>query len=650
MEVPEGRLKREVFMSAIKVVLPDGNKIELEDGGNILAVAKRIGSRLAKAALGGKINGTIVGLDQELSDGDKVEILTFDSDEGKDIYRHSTAHLMAAAVKRLRPEAMLAIGPSIEDGFYYDIDVTPPLTEGDLEAVEAEMAKIVKEDVPFVRKEVSKEEALEFFKDDPYKTELIEGLEDGSITFYESGDFVDLCRGPHLPSTKKIKAFKLLSLAGAYWRGDENRNMLQRIYGTAFPKRKALDEHLELLEEAAKRDHRKLGKALDLFSFHKEAPGFPFFHPNGMIVMNELIDFWRIEHRKRGYGEVSTPLILDRALWEQSGHWDHYKDNMYFTQVDERDFAIKPMNCPGGMLIYKNSMWSYRDLPLRMAELGTVHRHEKSGQLHGLTRVRMFTQDDAHIFMTEDQIEDEVIGVIDFVDYVYSVFGLTYEIELSTRPEKAIGSDEMWENATQGLQNALDKTGMPYRINEGDGAFYGPKIDFHVRDCLKRSWQCATIQLDFAMPEKFSLEYVGKDGERHRPVMIHRVIYGAMERFLAILIEHFAGAFPVWLAPVQAIVIPVSTVFEDYATKVKNELLEKGYRVKLDMSSESLKYKIRLAQTQQIPYMLVVGEREKETGSVSVRHRRKGDIGTLKLEDFVEKMRNEIETKTLDED
>ncbi|MEA3365888.1 MAG: threonine--tRNA ligase, partial [Candidatus Hydrogenedentes bacterium] len=473
-------------------------------------------------------------------------------------------------------------------------------------------------------------------------------LEDGQITYYKHDDFVDLCRGPHLPSTGKIKAFKLLSLAGAYWRGDERRPMLQRIYGTAFPTQKALDEHLKLLAEAEKRDHRKLGKQLDLFSFHPEGPGFPFFHPKGMIVMNQLMEFWREEHRKHHYGEVSTPMILDRKLWEQSGHWDHYKENMYFTQIDERDFAVKPMNCPGGMLIYKSSLHSYRDLPLRLAEVGTVHRHEKSGVLHGLFRVRVFTQDDAHIFMTPDQIQDEVIELIDFVDAVYSVFGLDYTVELSTRPENSIGTTEMWERATAALRNALDTKGIAYKINEGDGAFYGPKIDFHVRDCLKRSWQCATIQLDFAMPEKFDLEYVGSDGETHRPAMLHRVIYGAIERFLAVLIEHYGGAFPTWLAPVQCVVIPISEAHNSYASQVRDRLFDAGLRVEADLGDDTMQYKIRSAQTQQVPYMLVVGDRERESGGVSVRHRRQGDIGVMSLDAFIKRIQEEIATKALD--
>ncbi|NIA14214.1 MAG: threonine--tRNA ligase [Nitrospiraceae bacterium] len=636
-------------MSAIHVELPDGSGLELEAGSTVLNAAERIGSRLAKAALAGKVNGEPADLSTVLNDGDRIEILTFDSEEGKNVFRHSASHVMASAIQRVRPDVKFAIGPAIEDGFYYDIDTQPPFTEEDLASIEREMARIVQENLPFVRKEMSKADAIAYFseKGETYKVELLEELEDGTITFYEDGDFVDLCRGPHVPSTGRIKAFKLLSLAGAYWRGDSDRPMLQRIYGSAFPKKKALDEHLALLAEAEKRDHRKLGRQLDLFSFHEQGPGFPFFHPKGMVVLNELLAFWRDEHRKRGYGELRTPILLDRGLWEQSGHWDHYQENMYFTEIDERTYAIKPMNCPGGMLVYKNQMHSYRDLPLRWAELGTVHRHEKSGVLHGLSRVRMFTQDDAHIFMTEEQIQDEVIGIIDFIDYVYGVFGLEYTIELSTRPVGSIGTDEMWEVATNGLRSALKTKGVPFRINEGDGAFYGPKIDFHVRDSLKRSWQCATIQLDFAMPEKFELEYIGRDGQAHRPVMIHRVIYGAIERFLGILIEHFAGAFPVWLAPVQAVVVPVARDHADYAYEVRKRLFDRGIRVEVDASDETMKYRIRHAQTQQVPYMLVVGDRERESDSVSVRHRRKADLGSMTVEAFTTKILAEIAAKAI---
>jgi len=638
-------------MSSIHLFLPDGSSIEMPEDSTALALAQRISPRLAKEALAARINDTLADLTTTLREGDRVEILTFDSEEGRTVFRHSASHLMASAIRRLRPDAKLAIGPAIEDGFYYDIDLKPQFTEEDLPAIEAEMAKIAQEDITFERQVISKQEAISLFQEqgEGYKVELLEALPEGeTVTLYRHGAFVDLCRGPHVPSTGRFKAFKLLSVAGAYWRGDSSRPMLQRVYGTAFPKKSELEEHLTRLAEAEKRDHRKLGKQLDLFSFHEEGPGFPFFHPKGMVILNTLIDFWRQEHRKRHYGELRTPLILDRGLWEQSGHWDHYKENMYFTQIDERDFAVKPMNCPGGMLVYKSRMRSYRDLPMRWAELGAVHRHEKSGVLHGLSRVRMFTQDDAHIFMTEDQIQEEVIGIIDFVDYVYGILGLEYHVELSTRPDNAIGSDEMWEIATQGLRNALDAKKMSYKINEGDGAFYGPKIDFHVRDSIKRSWQCATIQLDFAMPERFELEYIGQDGQAHRPVMVHRVIYGSIERFLGMLIEHFAGAFPVWLAPVQAMVIPVSSQYNDYGRKVCDRLFEAGLRVELDGSDETLKYKIRAAQTQQIPYMLIAGERERDTNSVSVRHRRQGDAGSMLVEEFLAKIQHEVLTKVRD--
>lgn len=637
-------------METIEIHLPDNSTIQLPSGSTALDLAARISNRLAKEAVGAKINGVVKDLTTPLCHGDTVEILTFDSPDGQAVFRHSASHIMASAILRVRPHTRLAIGPAIEDGFYYDIETDPPLTEEDFPAIEAEMQRIVQENAPFVRKEVSKEEALRYFESrgDVYKVELIKDLPDGTVTYYQHGDFIDLCRGPHLPSAGKVKAFKLLSVAGAYWRGDERNPMLQRIYGTAFPSTKQLEEYLRLRAEAEKRDHRKLGRQLDLFSFHSVGPGFPFFHPKGMVVLNALMEFWREEHRKRGYGEVRTPIVLDRVLWEQSGHWDHYKENMYFTVIDDRDFAIKPMNCPGGMLIYKSALRSYRDLPLRLAEVGTVHRHEKSGVLHGLTRVRMFTQDDAHIFMTPDQIQSEVTSLIDFVDSVYAVFGLEYSIELSTRPEKSIGTDEMWNTATDALKNALDHKGVAYKINEGDGAFYGPKIDFHVRDCLKRSWQCATIQLDFAMPEKFDLEYTGADGERHRPVVIHRVIYGAIERFFGILIEHFGGAFPAWLAPVQAMVIPVSPAFEEYGRSVLDRLTQQGFRVEMNCSSETLNYRIRSAQTQQIPYMLVVGERERENDSVSVRHRRKGNIGTMSVVEFLQRLRDEVQSKALD--
>ncbi len=637
-------------MNPIHVELPDGSQKELEEGSTAEDLVNQIGKRLAKDATGARINGEVKSLMTPLQDGDTVEILTFDSQDGRDVFRHSAAHLMASAIKRIRPDAKLAIGPAIEDGFYYDIDADPPLSEEEFSRIEEEMARIVKEDSRFERIEVSKDDALRFFgdQDEVYKIEMINELEDGTITYYRHGEFVDLCRGPHLPSTGRIKAFKLLSLAGAYWRGDEKRPMLQRVYGTAFPAQKQLDEHLKNLEEAEKRDHRRLGKQLDLFSFHGEGPGFPFFHPKGMTILNTLLEYWREEHRKERYGEIRTPIMLDRGLWERSGHWDHYRENMYFSKIDERDVAVKPMNCPGAMLVYKTARRSYRDLPLRLAEMGTVHRHEKSGVLHGLTRVRMFTQDDAHIYLTIDQIQDEVISLINFVDRMYAAFGLEYHVELSTRPEKYIGSEEAWETATESLRQALERKGLDYKVNEGDGAFYGPKIDFHVRDCLKRSWQCATIQLDFAMPEKFDLEYTGSDGEAHRPVIIHRVIYGAIERFFGILVEHFAGAFPVWLAPVQVMVVPVGEQFNEYAIGVRDELFAEGVRAEADLRDDTMKYKIRDAQTHKIPYMLVVGEREQASGAVAVRHRKLGDLGAMDLAAFKQRLHHEIAAKSLD--
>lgn len=638
-------------MSDIQVTLPDGTAKSVQEGSTPEDLAKSIGPRLAKAATGARINGEVRDLMAPLGDGDRVEILTFDQQAGKDVLRHSASHVMATAIMRLRPKTRLAIGPPIEDGFYYDIDTDPPLTDEDLPAIEAEMEKIVQENQPFERIEVSKEDALAHFRanDDVYKVELINELDDGTITYYRNGDFVDLCRGPHLPGTGRVKAFKLLNLAGAYWRGDEKRPMLQRIYGTAFPSKKELEEHLMLLKEAEKRDHRKLGKELDLFSFQPYGPGFPFFHPKGMVVLNALMEYWREEHRKHGYDEIRTPIMLEQVLWERSGHWDHYQENMYFTEIDERRFAIKPMNCPGAMLIFKTGLRSYRDLPMRLAEVGTVHRHEKSGVLHGLSRVRMFTQDDAHLFMTPSQIQDEVTATIDFVDAVYKAFGFEYTVELSTRPENSIGSDDVWEQATSALRKAMDAKGLKYKINEGDGAFYGPKIDFHIRDCLKRSWQCATIQLDFAMPQNFDLEYIGADGQAHRPVVIHRVIYGSIERFFGILIEHFAGAFPVWLAPVQVRMIPVASAYNDYANKVRTTLFDAGIRVDVDDSDETMGYKIRAAQTQKIPYMLIVGEREKEASAVAVRHRKKGDLGAMPVEAFLEQVQGEIASRALDD-
>ena len=556
---------------------------------------------------------------------------------------------MAQAIKRLYPDTKLAIGPSIEDGFYYDIDRETPLVAEDLEKIEAEMKKIVKEDLPIKQYTMPRAEAIAYFKekDEPYKVELIEDLpEDSVISFYSQGEFTDLCAGPHLMSTKPVKAFKLTSLAGAYWRGSEKNKMLQRVYGTSYPKKAELEEYLHMMEEAKKRDHRKLGKELGLFMMREEGPGFPFFLPKGMELKNQLLDYWREIHKKAGYVEISTPIMLSRHLWETSGHWDHYKDNMYTTVIDDEDFAIKPMNCPGGILVYESEPRSYRDLPLRMGELGLVHRHEKSGQLHGLMRVRCFTQDDAHIFMTPEQVRDEIKGVVKLINEVYSLFGFKYHVELSTRPEDSMGSDEDWDMATEALRGALDDLGLPYVVNEGDGAFYGPKIDFHLEDSIGRTWQCGTIQLDFQLPLRFNLEYTGADGEKHRPIMIHRVIFGSIERFIGILIEHFAGAFPTWLAPVQVKVLPISDKYMDYAQKVLDELNNSGVRAEIDTRAEKIGYKIREAQMKKIPYMLVVGAKEEEDGLVSIRSRFEGDEGQKSLTDFLAAIKMEIQAKT----
>ena len=564
----------------------------------------------------------------------------------QEVLRHTTAHIMAQAVLRLWPETKIAIGPVIKNGFYYDFDLEHRFSPEDLQTIEAEMEKIVEEAHPIVREEISNADAVALFRaqNQDYKLELLEGLDSG-VSVYRQGDFVDLCRGPHLENTSKVKHFKLQSIAGAYWRGDSNRPMLQRIYGTAFLNGKDLREHLRMLEEAAKRDHRVLGRQLDLFSIQDEGPGFPFFHPKGMVLRNMLEEYWREEHRKHGYVEIKTPIMLHEELWHQSGHWDNYKDNMYFAKIDEQNFAIKPMNCPGAMLIYKRKLHSYRDLPIRMAEMGLVHRHELSGTLHGLMRVRAFTQDDAHIFMLPSQIQEEIEGVIDFVDEVYKVFGFKYHVELSTKPENAIGDDHMWDVAIESLRKSLESKELNYVVNEGDGAFYGPKIDFHLEDSIGRTWQCATIQLDFAMPERFDLTYIDEDNERKRPVMIHRVLFGALERFMAILVEHTAGAFPTWLAPVQVQVIPVGDDYLEYADKVANSLFEEGIRVEVDRRSEKMGKKIREAQLQQIPYMLIVGEKEREANQVSVRHRREGDLGSQEVEHFVNKIKEEIAKK-----
>lgn len=634
----------------IKVTLPDETIREVLQGTTILETAGAISTTLKKNAVAGKIDGRSVDLNQAIEHDSHIEIVTLDSKEGLEIYRHSTAHIMAQTIKRIYGfrAVKLGIGPVIEDGFYYDIDIEKPLSVDDLVAIEQEMEHIILENIPFVRRIVSRLEAIKIFEElqEPYKLELIRDLPDNAeISIYDQGDFFDLCRGPHLPTTGRVKAFKLLSVAGAYWRGDSNNKMLQRIYGTSFPKKAQLDEHLLFLEEAKKRDHRKLGKELELFMFSEEAPGMPFYLPKGMTIRSELENFARELQRQRDYQEVRTPLMLNNRLWENSGHWDHYKDNMYFTNVDENKFALKPMNCPGHMLIYKNSLHSYRELPIRISEFGQVHRHEFSGALNGMMRVRTFCQDDAHLFVLPEQIEDEINRVIALIDHVYQVFGFEYKIELSTRPEDYMGSEVLWDQAEQSLQNVLDKRGIQYRVNEGDGAFYGPKIDFHILDALKRSWQCGTIQLDFQMPEKFDLAYIGEDNLKHRPVVIHRAVYGSIDRFIGIITEHFAGAFPLWLAPVHVKLLPISEHYIDYALQVKNSLDEAGIRVEMDIRNEKLGYKIREAQVQKVPYMLVVGENEKNSNSVSVRKRGEGDLGSTSILEIIEQINGEIRNK-----
>jgi len=594
--------------------------------------------KCAKGAVAARFNGTLVDLHYKLTAGGFLEPVYIASEEGLEVLRHSASHLLAQAVKRLYPGTKLGIGPAIKDGFYYDLDVPQQISEEALLKIEQEMRRIVKENLPITRKVLTKEEAKALFaeKEEIYKLELIEELPDSEVSIYEQGEFLDLCRGPHVPSTSHIKHFKLLSLAGAYWRGDEKNKMLTRIYGTAFGTKEELEAYITRMEEAKRRDHRKLGKELDLFSIQPEGPGFPFFHPKGMVIINKLVDFWRKEHEKRGYCEIRTPLILDRDLWIRSGHWDHYRENMYFTEIDERPFAIKPMNCPGGILVYKSRIRSYRDLPLRMAELGTVHRHERSGVLHGLMRVRCFTQDDAHLYVTPDQIKEEILGIMDLVKYVYKdVFGFNYRVELSTKPEKAMGDPLMWEKAEKALEEALETAGVEFKVNPGDGAFYGPKIDFHLEDCIGRTWQCGTIQLDFQMPEKFDITYVGPDGEHHRPVMLHRTVFGSLERFLGILIEHYAGAFPFWLAPVQVKILPVRGEYNGYASEVFDKLKEKGFRVELDQREEKLGKKIRDAQMEKIPYMLVLGSKEAQEQTVAVRERQAGDLGSMTLDELV---------------
>ncbi len=635
----------------IKVTLPDESVKEVEQGTKVSEVASSIGSGLARNALGGMVDGEVVELNHPITKDCRLKILTFDDDEGKLILRHTASHVMAQAIKRLFPEAKLAIGPAVDDGFYYDMDIDRSFTPEDFGPIEVEMKKIVDADYPIVREVKSKDEAIKFMKDkgEPYKVELIEDLPDGEeISFYTQGEYTDLCAGPHLPSTGMVKVFKLLSVAGAYWRGDEHNKMLQRIYGTAFTKKKDLEDYTNMLEEAKKRDHRKLGKELDLFSIQDEGPGFPFFHPNGMILRNELESFWREEHAKRGYQEIKTPIILNEDLWHRSGHWDHYKDDMYFTKIDGETYAIKPMNCPGSILVYNTHLHSYRELPIRLAELGIVHRHELSGALHGLMRVRCFTQDDAHLFMAPEQVKEEVLKVIDLADYFYKLFGFDYHVELSTRPENSMGTDEQWAKATDDLKDALEATGMDYKINEGDGAFYGPKIDFHLRDSLGRTWQCGTIQLDFQMPERFELVYIGQDGEKHRPVMVHRTILGSIERFIGILTEQFAGAFPVWLSPKQVQIIPITDKHQKYAEEILESVKKAGIRADIDTRNEKMGYKIREAEVQKTPYMIIVGDKEAESGSVSVRERKKGDIGSISLDSFIDMVKEKINSKAID--
>lgn len=632
----------------MNIVLKNGDKLELADGASAQDAAQRISEGLARAAVAAKINGRLCDLTSPLAEGDTLEIVTVKDPEGLHVYRHTCAHVLAQAIKTIYPTCKLAIGPVIDNGFYYDIDFKTPITMEDFAKIEAEMKKIVKSNLPIERFTLPRKEAIALMSKyrETYKVELIQDLPEGEeISFYKQGAFTDLCRGPHLPSTGKIKAFKLVSIAGAYWRGDEKKKMLTRIYGTAFAKKEEMDEYFQMLEEAKKRDHVKLGKEMKLFALLGEGKGFPFFLPNGMILKNTLIDYWRQIHRREGYVEVQTPMILTRSLWETSGHWDHYKDNMYTTKIDGEDCAIKPMNCPGGMLVYKTSPHSYKDFPIRMGELGLVHRHEKSGQLHGLMRVRCFTQDDAHIFMLPEQITEEIKGVVRIIDEVYSLFGFKYHVELSTRPDNSMGSDEDWEAATNALKTALDELGLPYSINEGDGAFYGPKIDFHLEDSIKRTWQCGTIQLDFQMPQRFDLEYVGEDGMKHRPIMIHRVVFGSIERFIGILIEHFAGKFPVWLSPEQVRVLPVTDRAAGYAEELVKQMNGMGLRASADLRKEKIGRKILDAELEKVPYKLVVGDKEMESGTVSVRRRGEGDIGVMEKEKFFALAKEENDTK-----
>lgn len=635
----------------MKITLKDGSVKEYASPMSAADIAKDISMGLYRNACVCRINGEVKDLRTVISDDAALEILTFDNEEGKRAFNHTASHIMAQAVKRLYPKVKLTIGPAIEDGFYYDFDTETPFGPEDLAKIEAEMKKIVKEGFALEKFELAPDEAIKLMqeKDEPYKVELInEHAGKGEhISFYKQGEFTELCAGPHLMDVKPVKAFKLTNCTGAYWRGDAKNKMLCRVYGTAFPKASMLEEHLAMLEEAKKRDHRKLGKELGLFTIMEEGPGFPFFLPKGMVLKNTLVDYWREIHRKAGYYEIQTPMILNRALWERSGHWDHYKENMYTTVIDDEDYAIKPMNCPGGMLVYKTQMHSYKDLPLRMGELGLVHRHELSGALHGLMRVRCFTQDDAHIFMTREQIKDEIKNVVRLIDGVYNTFGFEYHIELSTRPEDSMGAQEDWDIATDALRDAITELGYDFEVNEGDGAFYGPKLDFHLKDCLGRTWQCGTIQLDFQLPERFELEYVGADGAKHRPIMIHRVVFGSIERFIGILTEHFAGAFPTWLAPVQVKLLPIADRHCDYLKAVENKLEERGIRCEIDDRSEKIGFKIRSAQMEKIPYMLVAGDKDIENGTVSVRSRKEGEQGAMCVDEFADMIEKEIKSKAL---
>lgn len=635
----------------VNLTLKDGSIRQTEPGMSVIEIASQISRGLAKAACAARIDGEVKDLRTVIDKDCTLEILTFDDDDGRRAFRHTASHIMAQAVKRLYPDVKLAIGPAIDNGFYYDFDRETPFTNEELEKIEEEMKKIVKEDLKLEQFELPPDEAIKYLKEqnEPYKVELCEehAGKNEPISFYRQGEFTDLCAGPHLMSTAAVKAFKLTSCTGAYWRGDEKNKMLSRIYATAFPKASELELYLQRIEEAKKRDHRKLGRELELFTVMDEGPGFPFFLPKGMILKNTLIDYWRKIHTREGYVEISTPIMLNRTLWETSGHWYHYKDNMYTTVIDDTDFAIKPMNCPGGLLVYKSKPRSYRELPIRMGELGIVHRHEKSGTLHGLMRVRCFTQDDAHIFMTQDQITDEIKGVVRLIDEVYTLFGFKYHVELSTRPEDSMGSKEDWDTATDGLKRALEELGLDYVINEGDGAFYGPKIDFHLEDSLGRTWQCGTIQLDFQLPMRFEIDYTGADGEKHRPIMIHRVVFGSIERFIGILTEHFAGAFPIWLAPVQVILMPIADRHHEFTLKAAEKLKEYGIRVETDLRNEKIGFKIREAQIQKIPYMVVIGDKEVEAGGFSVRCRKRGDMGAMSVEDFCAMAKKEIDEKTI---